>query len=131
MKKQWLFMLLFSFLFALSLLGVSVNPVSAKYAPPKAPPPLKPTSIKITDPGSQKLGQAFMVTGTISTPPGFLPDSRPVIITVDGKLLGETRTDKNGNYALKVTFDLSAGTYTLAATFKGTHLLAATQASVP
>jgi hypothetical protein len=129
MKKQWFFILLFSFLFALSLLGVSVRPVSARYTPPKAPPPLKPTSIQIADPGSQKLGQSFMVTGSIKTPPGYLPDSRPVIITVDGKLLGETRTDKNGNYALKITLNLTAGTYTLAATYKGTHLLAASTAN--
>lgn len=109
----------------MSLLGVSVKPVSARYAPPKAPPPAKPTSLSLTNPGAQKLGQSFMVTGSITTPKGFLPDSRPIILTVDGKLLGETRTDKNGNYALKVTLDLPAGTYTLAATFKGTYLLAA------
>ncbi len=127
MKKPWSFSLLFSFLLALSLLGISVKPVSAKYAPPKAPPPLKPTFIKITNPGVQKLGQAFMVNGTINIP-GFLPGSRPVIITVGGKLLGETRTDSNGNYALKVTLDLPAGTYPLAATFKGTNLLAASSA---
>jgi hypothetical protein len=127
MKKPWFFILLFSFLFALSLLGVSVKPVSAKFAPPKAPPPFKPTFMKISNPGVQKLGQTFMVTGAIDIP-GFLPGSRPVIITVDGKLLGETRTDTNGNYALKVTLQLPAGTYTLAATFKGTYLLAASSA---
>jgi len=85
--------------------------------------------MSITNPGVQKLGDHFMVTGKVTTPSGFSPDSRPIILTLNGKLLGETRSDKNGNYALKVTLALSAGQYTLAATYKGTHLLAASQAN--
>ena len=129
MKKQWFFVILFSSLFALTLLGTTVRPVSARFVQPKAPPPLKPTSMSITNPGVQKLGDHFMVTGKVTTPSGFSPDSRPIILTLNGKLLGETRSDKNGNYALKVTLALSAGQYTLAATYKGTHLLAASQAN--
>ncbi len=127
MKRQWFFILLFSFLFALGLLGVSPQPVSAKSASPTAPPPLGPTFMKINNPGPQKLGQGFTVTGSIATP-GFAPDNRSIIITVDGKLLGQTRTDKDGNYTLKTTLKLTAGTYKLAATFKATHFLAASTA---
>jgi len=131
MKKPWLFIFLFSNLLVLGLLGATVRPVSAKYIPPKAPLPLKPTFIKISDPGSQKLGQNFYVTGSLNVPATYSPDGRSIIITVDGKLLGQTQTDKNGNYSLKVTLDLSAGTYQLAATYEGTHDLDSTQASVP
>jgi hypothetical protein len=130
MKKQTLLVFLFSSLFALGLLGILARPVSAKYSAPKSPPPPHPTFIVLNDPGAHQLGQSYPISGKLTSSGNPVPDAS-IILTLDGKFLGQTRTDKKGDFLLKVTEDLSGGSYELGATFKGTRLLALSRTSVP
>jgi len=130
MKKKWFFILIFSNLLALGLLAGLTRPVSAKYSAPKTPPPPKPTVITLDDPGAKKLGENFVLTGKL-TLAGQPVVGKSIIVTLDGKLLGMSRTDQKGEYALKVNQDMAAGDYQLAATFKGTRLMALSTTSVP
>ncbi len=130
MRKTRFIILFLSLFLATGFISLTVKPVSARYAPPKTLPPPKPTFITVINPGSQELGKEFIVTGVL-TESGVPLDSRPVVITVNGKFIGQARTDKNGKYSSKITQNLSSGNYQLSATFKGTRKLALSTASVP
>jgi hypothetical protein len=130
MKKSIVSYLLSTFL-ALGLLGGWIMPVSANSGAADkllAKQPLTPTKISLVKPEIQDLGKHFILTGGMSASNASV-SGLSVIVTIDGKFLGRTRTNEIGLFLLKVNEDLPAGSFKLSANFTGTRLLAPSSTS--
>ena len=130
MKKRIISFMLSTFL-AIGLLGGLILPVSANSGAANkllARQPLTPTKIFLVKPEIQDLGKHFILTGGLSATNTSV-SGLSVIVTIDGKFLGRTRTNEIGLFLLKVNEDLPAGSYKLSANFTGTHLLAPSSTS--
>ena len=130
MKKR-IISVLFSSLLALGLLGGLFMPVAANSVTQiksLAKQPLTPTKINLIKPEIQDLGKHFILTGGLSSSNTSVSDLS-IIVTLDGKFLGRTRTNEIGLFLLKVNEDLPAGSYKLSASFTGTRSLAPSSTS--
>jgi hypothetical protein len=131
MKNRIFSILLFSILLASTFLALFTGHVSAaslSIAKPPTPKPLTPTSISLSNINVQDLGTPFNITGTL-TAEGKPVANTSVVITLDGKYLGQTSTNENGQFLYNVHLDLTAGSYVISANYNGSHLLAVANAS--
>jgi len=113
------------------LLAAVIMPVSARGGsvaiPPLLPLPLKPTQITLMEIPAKSLGTPFDMAGSVRS--GTTPISNTtIVITLDGKFLGQTSSDDNGQFLFNVHQDLPAGSYHLAAHYTGTRLQASANA---
>jgi hypothetical protein len=142
MNKLSFSTLFFSGFLALSLLGGLVTPVSAIAHQP-APVPTKPnlgsthhrgqpdsnqnrilTFITLKEPANINLGKPFILSGFINDQYKRPVANKSILFTINGKFLGQTRSNESGLFERKFTNGLDAGTYTINATTNLSHTLA-------
>lgn len=140
MKRPSFSTLLFSGLLAFALLGGLATPVSATAQISSQPtsrypsfashhryllPPKIVTYITLEEPASADLGKPFTLSGSIKDQSGKPVVNKPILFTIDGEYLGQTRSNEEGIFERKFTKGLDAGTYKLTATSNATHTLEA------
>jgi hypothetical protein len=86
---------------------------------------VRDVTITLFGPGHVDLTKPLLLLGTLKdASSGAGIPNMPITISSGGFYLGQTRTDDQGNYSVKITKVLRAGDYLLDASFKGAHLLA-------
>ena len=88
------------------------------------------TDITLTKLGDIKIGDSFLVSGTIKDKNGKPIANKPVIFEIDGEYLGQARSNLYGFFEREFNTLLKAGTYRLTATSSTTHLLEKTSSSI-
>jgi hypothetical protein len=133
MKDRLFGFLFFQFFLWFAVLFINVKPVFAATlltADRLLQTPLTPTNIILSSIDPKDLGDSFTLFGI------FTSSSNPVsgaqiVITIDGKFLGQTTTDSKGLFQYNFHQDLAAGSYVLTANYLGSRALAASSASSP
>jgi hypothetical protein len=132
MKKRLFFSLFISNIIAMSLLVLFIIPVSAQsQSITKTLLPVQPlpaTAISLSNIKIQNLGIPFDLTGVL-TSNGEPVANATIVITVDGKYLGQTSSDGNGQFIFNVHQNLDAGSHILAANYFGSQQFASTNVS--
>ena len=118
--KPPFFKFIFAVLLAIGLLVGSTMTVTAARAVPRYA-----TVITLTKLASTDLATPFIVSGYFKTWFGSPVANTEVNFTINGKKLGQARTNKAGFFLRKFSNKFSAGTYKIGATTKATHFLLA------
>ena len=93
------------------------------------PPPKYRTVLSIKRPVEQDLGVSFTISATLSTRESDPIGDVGINYYVDGMYYGRGRTDLNGNATILIKDDLTAGSHTLRAEFRGNHFYEGTSST--
>jgi len=92
---------------------------------------LNDVNLNLTGPGQVGLTKPIIFSGTLRNfSDGAGISNKTITFTTGGFYLGQTHTDGQGTFFIKINKDLRAGTYQVIASFKGAHLLAPASASI-
>lgn len=82
-------------------------------------------SLQLYGPGHVNLTEPIYLYGTLTDSSNNTRiANKSIRFTTSGTYLGQTHTNDQGIFKVKINKDLSAGSYLITATFKGAHLLA-------
>jgi hypothetical protein len=124
MSKPSFFTFIFAGLLAFGILLGSTLPVAAARGVYKAP-----TVITITKLPGINLGEPFILSGFIKTEAGAPVANKSIGFTINGRSLGQARSNSKGYFQRKFTNNPLAGTYTIIASTTATHYLLGTSTS--
>jgi hypothetical protein len=114
-------------------LGISVNTVGKFSLPPALAQDktLNTVVLNLAGPEQVKLADSIMLVGSLKdTSTNSMVSNKTITFATNGDYLGQTHTDDQGAFSIKINKDLAAGQYLITATFKGAHLLAPASAAV-
>ena len=127
MKKGLFSSLLF---FGVLVFGFLGNDVTPAFASSLAKNPFRiHTFIILNEIHDVSLGESILISGTVKDAYDRPVAEKSILFTIEGKYLGQARSDENGNFERTVKNRMDAGTYEITATSNATRYLASTSSS--
>lgn len=127
MKKGLFSRLLFIGVLVFGFLGNDVTPA---FANSLAKNPLRiHTFIILNELRDVNLGETILISGTVKDAYDRPVAEKSILFTIEGKYLGQARSDENGNFERTIKNRMDAGMYEITATSNATRYLASTSSS--
>ncbi|HSM26244.1 MAG TPA: hypothetical protein VK856_15375, partial [Anaerolineaceae bacterium] len=111
MIMKFLWRTIFSGMLALALAGLVDSTIFAS----DHLPPSSPHKITLNGPHPVEMGQTFILSGTIEDLDGNPLENKSIFFSINGEYLGQTPSDKKGNFSREFKKSLDAGIYKITA----------------